>query len=146
MNLGAFGVLAVMGRGREERVLISDFAGLGFRQPLIGLAMTVFLISLGGIPPTAGFMGKVYVFGAAIHAGQIPLVVIGVLNSVVSVYYYLRVTIAMYMQEPRGESTPVSWTAPAVAALLVTLVLTLWWGVQASDLLVRAQQSVLGLL
>ena len=146
MNLGAFGVLALLGRGREERVLISDFNGLGFRQPLLGIAMSVFLISLGGIPPTAGFMGKVYVFGAAIHAGQIPLVVIGVLNSVVSVYYYLRVTIAMYMHEPKGEPTPVSWNAPAIAALLVTLALTLWWGVQASDLLLRAQRSVLGLL
>jgi NADH-quinone oxidoreductase subunit N len=101
MNLGAFGVLALMGRGADERVLISDLAGLGFRQPVLGLAMAIFMISLGGIPPTAGFMGKLYVFSVAVKANLIPLVVVGVINSVVSVFYYLRVTVAMYMQEPR---------------------------------------------
>ena len=147
MNLGAFGILALLGRDQDERVLISDLAGLGFRQPLIGLAMTVFMISLGGIPPTAGFMGKVYVFGAALDAGMVPLVIAGVLNSVVSVFYYLRITVAMYMtEEPAGGPVEVSWAAPAVVALLATLVLTLWWGVQAQALLLTAQQSVRGLL
>ena len=94
MNLGAFGVLTILGRGAQERVLMADLAGLGFRRPFVGLALTVFMISLGGIPPTAGFMGKVYVFGTALKAGLLPLVIVGVLNSVVSVYYYLRVTVA----------------------------------------------------
>jgi len=147
MNLGAFGILALLGREQEERVLLSDLSGLGFRQPLLGLAMTVFMISLGGIPPTAGFMGKVYVFGAAIEAGLIPLVIVGVLNSVVSVFYYLRVTVAMYMQEePAGGPVEISWAAPAAVALLATLALTLWWGIQAQALLITAQQSVRGLL
>ena len=146
MNLGAFGIVTVLGRGREERALVSDLAGLGFRQPLVGLAMTVFMFSLGGIPPTAGFMGKVYVFKVALEAGLVPLVIVGVLNSVVSVFYYLRVTVAMYMQEPQGEPTEVSWAAPAVVALLITLALTLWWGIQAHDLLLAAQRSVMGLL
>jgi NADH-quinone oxidoreductase subunit N len=147
MNLGAFGILALLGRDQDERVLVSDLAGLGFRQPLIGLAMTVFMISLGGIPPTAGFMGKVYVFGAALDAGMVPLVIAGVLNSVVSVFYYLRITVAMYMtDEPAGGPVEVSWAAPAVVALLATLVLTLWWGIQAQALLLTAQQSVRGLL
>src|SRR6185503_14200969 len=129
MNLGAFGVLALMGRGADERVLISDLAGLGFRQPVLGLAMAIFMISLGGIPPTAGFMGKLYVFSVAVKANLIPLVVVGVINSVVSVFYYLRVTVAMYMQEPRGEPVAVSWTVPAVVGVLIALALTLWWGV-----------------
>jgi NADH-quinone oxidoreductase subunit N len=146
MNLGAFGLLALLGRGMEERVMISDVAGLGFRQPPLALAMTVFMVSLGGIPPTAGFMGKVYVFGVAVEAGLIPLVVVGVLNSVVSVFYYLRVTVAMYMQEPSGEPVPVSWTVPAAVGVLIAVALTLWWGVQAQDLLIQAQKSVMGML
>jgi NADH dehydrogenase subunit N (EC 1.6.5.3) len=97
MNLGAFGVLTMMGRGTQEPVLMADIAGLGFRRPWLGLALTVFMLSLGGIPPTAGFMGKVYVFGTALQAGLVPLVIIGVLNSVVSIFYYLRVTVALYM-------------------------------------------------
>jgi NADH-quinone oxidoreductase subunit N len=146
MNLGAFGVLTLLGRGTHERVLMADIAGLGFRQPLLGLALTVFMISLGGIPPTAGFMGKVYVFGSALRAGLVPLVIVGVLNSVVSVFYYLRVTVALYMQEPQGEGTEVAWAAPSAVALVLALVLTLWWGVQAGGLLALAQRSVLGLL
>ena len=146
MNLGAFGILTMMGRGAEERVLIGDLAGVGFRQPLLGLAMTVFMLSLGGIPPTAGFMGKVVVFGAALNAGLVPLVIVGVLNSVVSIFYYLRVTIAMYMEEPRGEPVAITWGVPATLALLTTLVLTLWWGMSAHALLDLAQRSVLGLL
>jgi NADH-quinone oxidoreductase subunit N len=146
MNLGAFGLLSVLGRGREERVMMSDIAGLGFRQPFLGLAMAVFMLSLGGIPPMAGFMGKVYVFSVAVKAGLIPLVVVGVLNSAVSVYYYLRVTVAMYMQEPQGEPVQVAWSAPAVTGVLIAFTLTLWWGVQGHQLLVQAQRSVFGLL
>ena len=147
MNLGAFGVLSLLGGEGEERVLISDLAGLGFRQPALGLAMALFMISLGGIPPTAGFMGKVYVFSTALRAGLVPLVIVGVLNSVVSVFYYLRVTVAMYMsEEPAGGGVEVSWAVPGTVALLATLALTLWWGIQAQALLVTAQESVRGLL
>lgn len=146
MNLGAFGVLTLLGREREERVLISDLAGLGFRHPALGIALTLFMISLGGIPPTAGFMAKVYVFSAALNAGLVPLVIIGVLNSVVAIFYYLRVTVALYMEEPQGEPVYVSWATPGVIALIASVVLTLWWGIQANDLLAAAQRSVLGLL
>ncbi len=146
MNLGAFGILTLLGKDVDERVLVSDLAGLGFRQPALGRAMAVFMLSLGGIPPTAGFMGKIYVFGAALDAGHVGLVVVGVLNSVVSVFYYLRVTVALYMEEPRGEATHVSWALPGMAALAVALVLTLWWGVQPQGLLEQARRSVLGLL
>ncbi len=147
MNLGAFAVLTMLGRGREERVMMSDVAGLGFRQPLLGVAMTVFMLSLGGIPPTAGFMGKIVVFGAAIKRPELLwLVIAGVLNSVVSVYYYLRVTVSMYMKEPDGEPVGVSW-GPAVAlAVILALVGTLYFGLQSHDLWVRAQDTVLGLM
>ena len=146
MNLGAFGVLTLIGREQDERVLLSDLAGLGFRHPALGLAMTLFMVSLGGIPPTAGFMGKVFVFGVALKAGLVPLVVIGVLNSVVSVFYYLRITVAMYMEEPQGEPAPISGAFPATIGLAAAAALTLWWGIQAHALLVQAQRSVLGLL
>jgi NADH-quinone oxidoreductase subunit N len=147
MNLGAFGVLGLLGKGNDERVLMADVAGLGRRQPFLALMMTVFMISLGGIPPTAGFMGKVLVFGAAVKAGLVwPLVVVGVLNSVVSVYYYLRVTVALYMRAPEGEPVALSLNAPALVALLLTAVATLWWGLQSQGLWLAAQQSVSGLL
>jgi NADH-quinone oxidoreductase subunit N len=146
MNLGAFGILALLGRGTDERVMISDLYGIAYRQPFLALAMSVFMVSLGGIPPTAGFMGKVYVFSVAVKAGLIPLVLVAVINSVVSVFYYLRVTVAMYMHEPQGEPVPVSWTVPAVAGVVIALLLTIWWGVQGQALLEQAQQSVLGLL
>jgi NADH-quinone oxidoreductase subunit N len=146
MNLGAFGLLALLGRGADERVMIADLAGVGFRHPVLGFAMAVFMISLGGIPPTAGFMGKFYVFSVAIKANLIPLAVIGVLNSVVAIFYYLRVTVAMYMQEPQGDPVPVSWTVPAALGVAIALALTLWWGIQAQALLVQAQRSVQAML
>jgi len=146
MNLGAFGLLTLLGRDQDERVLLSDVAGLGFRHPMLGLAMTLFMLSLGGIPPTAGFMGKVYVFSTALQAGHTLLVVVGVLNSVVSVFYYLRVTVAMYMEEPQGEPVAVSSALPAMLALGVSVFFTLWWGLQASALFVQVKRSVLGIL
>jgi NADH-quinone oxidoreductase subunit N len=146
MNLGAFGILTLLGRHQDERVRLADVAGLGFRQPALAFAMTLFMLSLGGIPPTAGFMGKVYVFGSALDAGLIPLVVVGVLNSVVSIYYYLQVTVHMYMREPQGDEVAVSGAVPSTVALVLAVVVTIWWGVQASGLLEQARVSVLGLL
>jgi NADH-quinone oxidoreductase subunit N len=147
MNIGAFAVLTMMGKGREERVLMSDLSGLGFREPALGLALTVFMLSLAGIPPLAGFMGKLYIFGEAVKHPQLLWVVIaGVLNSVVSVYYYLRVTVALYMKEPEGEPVGISWGAPAVVAVVLTLAATLYFGLQAQGLWIQAQNSVMGLL
>ena len=146
MNLGAFGIVALLGRDQDEPVLLSDLAGLGFKNPALAFALTIFMLSLGGIPPTAGFMGKFYVFRAAVQAGQIPLVIVGVLNSVVSIFYYLRVTVALYMEQPAGEPTAVSRSIPAVIGVVVSLALTLWWGLQAHALLEQAQRSVLGLM
>jgi NADH-quinone oxidoreductase subunit N len=110
-TMGAFAVASWLGRRGEERLLIDDWAGLGTTHPGAALAMTVFLLSLGGIPPTAGFFGKLYVFTAAVqaHDGQlIWLVVAAVLNSLISIYYYLRIVTVMYFREPLRDQTPLA--------------------------------------
>jgi NADH-quinone oxidoreductase subunit N len=99
MTLGAFAVLIAIARRGESAEEYADFAGLGFRHPVLGAAMTVFMLSLAGFPPLAGFAGKFYLFSAAVNAGYVGLVVIAVLNSLVSVYYYLGVIVQMYMAE-----------------------------------------------
>jgi len=104
MNLGAFAIVVVLAnRGRDfERM--DSLAGLAQSRPAIAALMTLFMISLAGIPGTAGFIGKLLVFSAAVEAGQVPLAILGVLMSVVSVYYYLRVPVLMYMREPGDEA------------------------------------------
>ncbi len=100
MTVGAFGtVMVVSGRG-EERTRIADYTGLARTNPIAAALMTLFLLSLAGIPPTAGFIAKVNVFSAAIGAGYWVLALIGVLASVAAAFFYLRVIVLMYMQEP----------------------------------------------
>jgi len=107
MTLGAFAFLIYAGRGDRDAEDIVDFAGLAKRKPWSALAMTVFMISLGGIPPTAGFFGKFLLFKAMVEAKEYPLVIVGVLSSAVSLYYYLRVVVYMYMKpEPTGAEPP----------------------------------------
>src|SRR5260370_9540340 len=101
-NLGAFSVIIRLERRGVASDLISDFRGLAERQPLLAGAMTIFLLSLAGIPPLAGFVGKFYIFSSALHQGYVGLVIIAVLNSVVSAYYYFCVIAAMYMHEVGG--------------------------------------------
>jgi len=103
MNIGAFTAVIALGKKGEENTDIDSYAGLGARHPFIALCMSIFLLSLAGIPPLAGFAGKFYVFSAAVKAGYYWLAVIGVLNSVVAVYYYLRVMMYMYFKEPVRE-------------------------------------------
>lgn len=121
-TLGAFGVVSWIGRHGDERQLIDDWAGLGARKPAVAFAMTTFLLSLGGIPPTGGFFGKFYVFRAVMEQeGLLWPVVIAVLNSVVSVYYYLRIVMTMYFREPHKDMTaPVTSRAMATALVLCT--------------------------
>jgi len=142
MNLGAFGVVVALGKYGEENLKITDYHGLGFRRPLTALAMTVFMFSLAGVPPAAGFMAKFYIFSAAVKAGQIPLVIIGVVNSMISVYYYLRIVVFMYMKEPEREIV-LPGAIPAVAvALLITALATLYIGIFPSNLLQLFQNAV----
>jgi NADH-quinone oxidoreductase subunit N len=142
-NLAAFGVIALVGskhRGNDE---LRDFAGLWHSHPVLAALMTVCLLSLGGLPPTAGFIGKWYVFQAAVSAGYYGLAIIGVLTSVVSVFFYLRVVVMMYMSE-RDKSLP----APAaigglgMAALAVAIILIFYLGILPTPVLDLAGQSI----
>ncbi len=127
MNLGAFGVLIALGRRGEPRERLDDLAGVGYRHPVLAVCMTVFLLSLAGVPPLAGFIGKFYLFGAVIESGHTALALIAVLNSVISVYYYLGPILQMYLGEARPETVALPsrpWLAATIAVALVgTLVL-----------------------
>lgn len=127
---GALGALVLMGRRGAEAVSYEDVAGIGRRHPAAALAMTFFLLSLAGIPPSAGFFAKLYVFRGAIGGGFYVLAVIGLLNSVISAYYYLRVLVYMYMREPAPDApvaTPMR-SGMVTAALLLSAVLVLLLG------------------
>jgi NADH-quinone oxidoreductase subunit N len=121
MNSGAFAIVILVGRREEKRVDYNDYAGLFQTHPWLTLAMTVFMLSLAGIPPTAGFMGKFYIFMSAINSEFLAIAVIGVLNSLVSVYFYLKVTVMMYMHEPEPEAETIS-LSPAVLFTIVVAV------------------------
>jgi NADH-quinone oxidoreductase subunit N len=132
MNLGAFAVLIALGRRGEPCETLEDLAGMGWRQPLLGVAMTVFMLSLAGIPPTAGFAGKLALFGAAVDAGYVVLVVIAVLNSVVSVYYYLGVLVQLYMAEGERVGVTPSRRPALLATIVATMMLVLVIGLAPS--------------
>ena len=116
MQLGAFAVVVMMRRHDVVGDELKDLSGLYLRHPFAAFAMLLFMLSLGGIPPTAGFMGKFWLFGAAIDAGYVWLAVIGVLNSAVSLYYYIRVVVFMYLKKETTGSEPT--TSPALALTL----------------------------
>ncbi|MEW5976982.1 MAG: NADH-quinone oxidoreductase subunit N [Acidobacteriota bacterium] len=140
MNVGAFTVVALVGRENEQKVGIEDYAGLGSRQPALAACLSVFLLSLAGIPLTAGFAGKFFIFKAAVDSHLIWLAVIGVLNSAISVYYYLRVIVLMYMKASPDEASAV----PVSASVGVVLGLSVWGILQLGiypDLVVRLAQS-----
>ena len=146
MNLGAFGVIILAGAKGEEHLDLSDYSGLGFRRPLLGLAMAVLMFSLAGFPPTAGFVGKFYIFSAAVEAGFVGLVIIGVLNSLVSVYFYLRVVVHMYMREaPREYAFPFR-SVPAVVGLCISVLGTMYIGLFPADLLGLTRETIVSLL
>jgi NADH-quinone oxidoreductase subunit N len=128
-TLGSFGVIAWIGNRQDERLFVDDWAGLGASRPAVALAMTLFLLSLGGVPPTGGFFAKFYLFRAALESPQLYwLVVLGVLSSVVSIFYYLRVVVAMYFRDPLRPLAPTD-AASTRAALLITAVAVLLLGV-----------------
>lgn len=148
MNIGAFAVISVLGGKGEEKVNVSDYNGLGYRHPVAAIAMSLFLFSLAGIPPTAGFMGKFYIFSAAIKEGYLGLAIVGVINSVISVYYYLRVTVAMYMKSPdiTDESPVRGLFSPAcILAIIISAYGVLRLGLFPSDYIAIAKQSLLAL-
>ncbi len=144
--VGTFGVLALCERAGEEAVEVEDYAGFGRRHPLLAGTLSLFLLSLVGIPPLAGFVGKFYLFGAAVQGGFVWLAVIAVLNSAIAAYYYLRVIVYMYMRE--AEGTGATW-APSFAggvALAVAAVGIVLLGVMPAPFAELAQSAVAPLL
>jgi NADH-quinone oxidoreductase subunit N len=128
MILGAFGVVMLVSIRGERRTSLASYAGLARRSPLLAGMLTMFLLSMAGIPPTAGFIAKFSVFGAAVRAGHWELALIGVLSSVVAAFFYIRVMVLMYMQEPAEDLEPDGSIMPRVA-IAIPAVLTLVFGV-----------------
>jgi NADH-quinone oxidoreductase subunit N len=143
MTLGAFGVI-VLAEGRGENLSLNDLSGLAARHPWIAGAMALFMISLAGLPPTAGFFAKFYVFSAAVQAGQLGLVIVGVLASVVSVYYYLRVVYYIYML-PMEVERPLHISPLALASLALAAVGILALGVYPTWALDWLSQTLMAL-
>jgi NADH-quinone oxidoreductase subunit N len=141
MNLGAFAVVSHFANAGERYVTLEDYEGLGRTSPLLAATLTIFLLSLIGIPMTGGFFAKFYVFSAAVNSNLIWLTIIGVLNSGVGAYYYLRIIVRMYMRESRKE-VPVTPVPFALAlALAVCMAATLYLGLFPSRVLQYSQDS-----
>jgi NADH-quinone oxidoreductase subunit N len=146
VNLGTFGALASLARDGREPLALDHLSGLAQRRPALAAALTVFLISLTGVPVSAGFVGKFYLFTAAVGAGYAPLAIIGMLMSVVSAYYYLRVVVHMYMKDAPVEDawSPISTTS--AVALAVSVVVVLGLGIWPAGVLALAHAAAQSLL
>ncbi|MBT5471184.1 MAG: NADH-quinone oxidoreductase subunit N [Nitrospina sp.] len=127
-TFGAFGIIILLGRKGEENLEIENYSGLAYKHPLLALSMTVFLLSLGGLPPFAGFVAKFYIFSAAIEEGFVTLVIIAVLNSAISFYYYLKVVVFMYMKEPAGDFQ-ISLTPMTLFVIIIGIIGTIELGI-----------------
>jgi len=141
MNLGAFAVIAALQKRAGVTSNLETFAGLGRREPALGILMTLFLLSLTGIPPTAGFFAKAYVILAAVQASQAGssvlglLAVVAVLNAAVAAFYYLRVVVYMFMREPASEQPALAHGRLLWAGLVITTILTIVFGLIPGPLL-----------
>ncbi len=146
MNVGAFAVVSHLAGAGERYVTLEDYAGLGRRSPILAATLTIFLLSLIGIPITGGFFAKFYVFSAAVQANLIGLVVIGVINSAIGSYYYLRVIVMMYMKEPHNEEaiSPIPFSLGT--ALAISLAATIYLGVVPGRVLEYASKAASGLV
>jgi len=146
MNVGAFAVVSHLAGAGERYVSMDDYAGLGRRSPVLAATLTIFLLSLIGIPMTGGFFAKFYVFSAALQANLVGLTIIGVLNSAVGAYYYLRIIVVMYMREAR-EELPAIPVSPALgAAIGISIAATLYLGLLPGRVLEYASRSAAELL
>ena len=146
MNVGAFAVVSHFAGAGERYVTVEDYAGLGRRSPLLAATLTIFLLSLIGIPITGGFFAKFYVFSAALQANLVGLTIIGVLNSAVGAYYYLRIIVVMYMREAR-EPVPLAPIPFGVsAALAISALATIYLGILPGRVLEYASRSAADLL
>jgi NADH-quinone oxidoreductase subunit N len=141
-NIGALGIVALLGTAEHPHDQLRDFAGLWRTRPGLAGLMTVFLLSLGGFPPTAGFIGKWYIFAAAVREGYYWLAIIGVLSSVVSVFFYLRIVVMMYMTEEAAAPARPRVSLPAMTALALAMLATFYLGVLPTRVIEYAVDSV----
>jgi NADH:ubiquinone oxidoreductase subunit 2 (subunit N) len=142
MTLGAFTVVQIVGRQEEQNLSIEDYSGLGYRNPFLSISLSVFLISLAGIPATAGFMGKLFLLAAAVENQMYWLVVIAVLASAIGIYYYLRVIVYMYMGKLKKEEIPITIPTPMRILIAIMVLGTLYLGVLPGALLSLAREAV----
>jgi NADH-quinone oxidoreductase subunit N len=125
MTLGAFGVLSLIEKNENNFVQTEDFAGFAKNNPVLALSLSIFLLSLAGLPPAMGFFGKFYLFSAAVNEGLMWLALWGVINSVLSVYYYLRPIVVMYMKDGNCDTTDNNYGTTFVVVLLALLIIVL---------------------
>jgi NADH-quinone oxidoreductase subunit N len=138
MTVGAFAILAAIGRGDSESergYTLREWTGVGWKRPMLGLAMSIFLFSLAGIPPTAGFIGKYVIFQAAVESDQWLLLIVGVLNAAVAAYYYLRVLVTMYMREAETDEMPLPVSPGMATVMIVAVVGVLYLGIMPGRVL-----------
>lgn len=145
MNVGAFAVVSHFAGAGERYVTLEDYEGLGRTSPLLAATLTIFLLSLIGIPMTGGFLAKFYVFSAAVKADLMWLTLIGIMNSAIGAYYYLRIIVVMYMREPRHQVPVARVPAGLGFALAITLAATMYMGILPNRMLQFVQQSALAL-
>jgi NADH-quinone oxidoreductase subunit N len=141
MKVGAFTTVAHLGGAGEQRVHHDDYAGLGSKQPVAAACLSLYLLSLLGLPATAGFLGKLYVFNAALHSKLVWLAVLLALNSVIAAYYYLRIIVAMYMREPIKDWTPAPVPRAIAVVLLITAAGTIYLGLFPGAVMSLATQG-----
>jgi NADH-quinone oxidoreductase subunit N len=141
-NIGAFGVVAVLDSAERPNDQVRDYAGLANDHPVLAALMTIFLLSLGGFPPMAGFIAKWYVFSAAVKAGYTWLAIIGVLTSVVSVFFYLRIVVMMYMTQTDSPARLPTVPRMAGLALVVSALLIFYLGILPTRVLDWAAASI----
>lgn len=146
MSLGAFAIVTILGRARDEKVKLGDYAGLASKRPGLAALLSLFLLSLAGVPGTAGFAGKFFIFRSAVESNLIGLTILGVLTTVISFYYYLYVIVQMYMREPGEDFSDAPVTPALVIALLVAATGTLYLGILPGKLLAWTAASALHLL
>jgi len=140
MVFGTFGIVILLGRKGEENLELENYSGLAYKHPVIALTMTIFLLSLGGLPPLAGFVAKFFIFSAALKEGYIFLVIIAVLNSAISFYYYLKVIVFMYMKEPVKEFH-ISLTPMTLLVIAISAFGTIQLGIFPDPIIALAQTN-----
>src|SRR5271166_6036757 len=147
MNVGAFAIVAHLAGKGERYVTLEDYSGLGRRSPLIAALLTIFLLSLIGIPATGGFFAKFYVFSAALQSNLVGLTIIGVINSAIAAYYYLRIIVYMYMRDERAVEAPVAPIPFSLGAgLVISLIAVIYLGVlpnRVLDYAIRGAQDLM---